>query len=79
MDRITPEQRKKNMMAVKSKDSKIELALRKGLWNLGYRYRKNYKGVIGKPDIAFVSKKIAIFCDSEFWHGFQWETKKKER
>lgn len=78
MDRITVEQRKKIMQAVKSKDTKIELALRKGLWDRGYRYRKNYKKVIGKPDIAFVSKKIAIFCDSEFWHGYQWKTRKKE-
>lgn len=69
MDNLTPEQRRKNMRAVKSKDTKIELILRKQLWDRGYRYRKNYKKLPGKPDIVFVGKKVAIFCDSEFWHG----------
>ena len=78
MDNHTPEQRKKNMQAVKNKDSKIELLLRKALWNNGVRYRKNVKSVFGHPDIAFKGKKIAVFCDSEFWHGFDWEHKKDE-
>lgn len=78
MDRLTKEQRKKNMQAVKSKDSDIEIKLRKALWQRGYRYRKNYSKLPGKPDIVFISKKIAIFCDSEFWHGFNWDIKKKE-
>lgn len=69
MDNHTPEQRKKNMQAIKSKDTEIELILRKELWSRGYRYRKNYKKLIGKPDIALTKYKIAIFCDSEFWHG----------
>lgn len=69
MDNLTPEQRKKNMRAVKSKDTRIEIVLRKQLWDKGYRYRKNYKKLPGKPDIVFVGKKVAIFCDSEFWHG----------
>ena len=77
-DRHTPEQRRKNMRAVKNKDSKMELRLRKALWALGYRYRKNYGQVYGKPDIVFISKKVAIFCDSEFWHGYDWERKKLE-
>lgn len=76
MDRITKEQRSKNMKAVKAKDSLIELKLRKALWEKGYRYRKNYSKVLGKPDIALVSLKIAIFCDSEFWHGYDWENRK---
>lgn len=69
MDNHTPEQRKKNMQAIKSKDTEIELILRKELWSRGYRYRKNYKKLIGKPDIAMTKYKIAVFCDSEFWHG----------
>jgi DNA mismatch endonuclease vsr len=69
MDNHTPEQRKKNMQAIRSKDSKIEVVLRKALWEKGYRYRKNYKKLIGKPDIVFIGKKVAVFCDSEFWHG----------
>lgn len=70
MDRLTPEQRHKNMQAVKSKDSKIELLLRQELWKRGLRYRKNTKSVFGHPDIAFIGKKVAVFCDSEFWHGY---------
>ncbi len=78
MDNHTTEQRRKNMQAVKSKNTKIELVLRKALWKRGLRYRKNVKSIFGKPDIAFIGKRVAVFCDSEFWHGFQWETKKNE-
>ena len=78
MDRHTPEQRRKNMQAVKNKDSKIEVILRKELWNRGLRYRKNSSKVFGKPDIVFIGKKVAVFCDSEFWHGYDWEHKKEE-
>lgn len=78
MDRHTPEQRHKNMQAIKNKDSQIELLLRKELWNRGLRYRKNVKKVFGHPDIAFIGKKIAVFCDSEFWHGYDWETNKEK-
>lgn len=78
MDKLTKEQRKKNMRAVKSKGSKIEVRLAKALWKKGYRYRKNDKTVFGKPDITFKNLKIAIFCDSEFWHGKDWDIKKHE-
>ena len=78
MDRHTPEQRHKNMQAIKNKDSNIELLLRKELWNRGLRYRKNVKSVFGHPDIAFIGKKIAVFCDSEFWHGYDWENRQQE-
>lgn len=78
MDRLTPEQRHKNMKAVKNKDSDIELKLRKELWSRGLRYRKNYTKIIGKPDIVFIGKKVAVFCDSEFWHGYNWEERKKD-
>jgi len=76
LDKLTKEQRRRNMQAVKSKNSKIEILLRKALWKKGYRYRINDKKVFGKPDIAIKKYKIAIFCDSEFWHGKDWETKK---
>ena len=72
----TKEQISYNMRRVKNKDSKIELILRKSLWHRGIRYRKNVKTVYGHPDIAFIGKKIAVFVDSEFWHGFDWENKK---
>ena len=72
----TPEQRSRNMKAIKGKDTKIELALRKALWTKGYRYRKNYKDLPGRPDIALNKYKIAIFCDGEFFHGKDWEVLK---
>ena len=78
MDKHTPEQRRKNMQAVKNKDSQIELLLRKELWSRGFRYRKNVNRIYGKPDIVFIGKKVAVFCDSEFWHGYNWEERKKD-
>jgi len=66
-DNLTPEQRKKSMSAIKSKNTKAELALRKRLWSQGLRYRIHYN-VEGRPDIAFPSKKIAVFVDGCFWH-----------
>ena len=78
LDNHTPEQRSKNMKAVKNKGSNIETMLQKELWHRGLRYRKNVKTVYGKPDIAFIGKKVAVFCDSEFFHGYDWENKNKE-
>ena len=78
MDRLTKDQRRKNMQAVKNKDSKIELLLRKALWSKGYRYRKNCSKIEGKPDIVLSKYKIAIFCDSEFWHGYNWDIRKND-
>ena len=62
-----------NMRKIHSKDTSIELLLRKALWYKGYRYRKNYKALPGSPDIVLTKYKIAIFCDSEFFHGKDWE------
>ena len=62
-----------NMRKIHSKDTSIELLLRKALWHKGYRYRKNYKALPGSPDIVLTKYKIAIFCDSEFFHGKDWE------
>lgn len=66
------------MQAVKNRDSEIELLLRKELWSRGMRYRKNCSKVYGHPDIVFIKCKIAVFCDSEFWHGYDWEHKQNE-
>ena len=74
-DDLTPEQRRKNMQAIRSQDTTIELRLRKALWERGIRYRKNYKKLIGKPDIAITKYKIAVFCDSDYWHGYDWENR----
>ena len=76
MDNLTKAQRHKNMKHIKSSNTKIEVLLRKELWKRGYRYRKNYKGLPGKPDIVLTKYKIAIFCDSEFFHGKDWEVQK---
>jgi len=73
MDVLTKEQRRKNMQHIRSKDTKIERLLRKKLWEKGYRYRKNYEKLPGKPDIVLTKYKIAIFCDGEFFHGKDWE------
>ena len=74
----TQEEITKNMRSNKSKDTKPELILRKELWKRGLRYRKNYKKAIGKPDIVFVSKKIAIFVDGKMWHGYDWDNQKSD-
>ena len=76
MDNLTKEQRKKNMQHIKAKDTSIEVRLRQLLWGRGYRYRKNYDKLPGKPDIVLTKYKIAIFCDSEFFHGKDWEVLK---
>lgn len=72
-DVLTKEQRRKNMQHIRSMDTEIEILLRKALWHKGIRYRKNYSKIPGKPDIAITKYKIAIFCDSEFFHGKDWE------
>jgi DNA (cytosine-5)-methyltransferase 1 len=76
MDKLTREQRRKNMQANKSTGTKPELLLAKFLFARGYRYRKNDKTVFGKPDLTFKKLKIAVFVDGEFWHGKNWETNK---
>lgn len=76
MDKLTKEQRRKNMQANKSTGTKPELLLAKVLFARGYRYRKNNKTVFGNPDFTFKKIKLAIFVDGEFWHGKDWEVRK---
>lgn len=76
MDVLTKEQRRRNMQAIKSKETKIEVKLGKALWASGHRYRKNDKTVFGKPDFTFKKHRVAIFVDSEYWHGKNWKTEK---
>lgn len=66
------------MQAVKSKNSQLEVSLGKALWAKGYRYRKNDKRIFGKPDFTFTKYRVAVFCDSEFWHGKDWEVRKSD-
>jgi len=68
MDFVSKEKRTKIMKSIKSKDTKHEVILRKTLFKNGLRYRINYKNLSGKPDIVFVSKKLAIFVHGCFWH-----------
>lgn len=73
----TPE-RSKIMGKIRAKNTKPELAFRKALWHVGYRYRIDYKKLIGKPDILLKKYKTAIFIDGEFWHGHNWEERKQK-
>ena len=75
VDVFTQEKRKELMSKVKNKNTDIELKLRKKLWEQGCRYRVNYK-VFGNPDIAFPGKRLAIFCDGDFWHGRNYKKEK---
>ncbi|MBX3118617.1 MAG: very short patch repair endonuclease [Fimbriimonadaceae bacterium] len=76
MDRLSPERRTRLMKRVRSKDSLIEVALRRALWSRGIRYRKHVRKLPGTPDIVIFRARIAIFVDSEFWHGYNWERQK---
>lgn len=64
---------RRNMSAIRSTNTRIELAVRSVLWKRGYRFRKNDQRFPGKPDITFPTEKVAVFCDSDFWHGRDWE------
>lgn len=68
----------KNMRNIKSKDTTIERKLRKALWDKGFRYRKNVAKLPGKPDIVLTKYKIVVFCDSEFFHGKDWDALKQQ-
>ncbi len=72
-------QSKSEMMSkIKNSGSLIERMLAREMWKIGLRYRKNDATIFGKPDFTFKKYKIAIFCDGDFWHGRDWETKKNE-
>lgn len=73
----TTKQRSRQMSKIRGKDTKPELLLRKALWAEGWRYRKDYKKLKGKPDIAMPRYKTAIFIDGEFWHGYDWKNRKQ--
>ena len=73
MDNLARKQRRKNMQHIRSKDTSIEIILRKKLWEKEYRYRKNLNNLPGNPDIVLTKYKIAVFCDGEFFHGKDWE------
>ncbi len=72
----TTKKRSSLMGKIKSKNTKPEIRLRKALWHLGFRYRKNIKFLPGQPDLVFSKFKLVVFVDGEFWHGYNWEVKK---
>lgn len=69
MDRITTLQRSATMRAIKSKNTKPELALRRALHRLGYRYRTHVRGLPGTPDLVFTRRRAVIFVHGCYWHG----------
>ena len=73
----TTKERSQLMSKIRSKETKPEKLLRKALWELGVRYRKNVKKLPGSPDIVVSKYKLVIFIDGEFWHGYEWEKKKE--
>ena len=78
MDKLSPEQRHKNMAAIRGKDTKPEIIVRKGLWQRGFRYRLNYKRLPGHPDIVLRKYRTCIFVNGCFWHGHLVEIDKME-
>ena len=73
-DNLTPEQRRYCMSQVKGKDTSLELRVRSELHRRGLRYRKHVKGLPGKPDVVFVSARVVVFIDGDFWHGWRFPT-----
>ena len=75
---MTAEQRSRAMKAVKLKHGPLERLIQRELRNNGLRFQRNCKNVAGSPDIVFTEKRVAIFIDGDFWHGWRlpaWEHK----
>lgn len=71
---MSAEKRSLLMSKVRGKDTCIEISLRSQLHQRGYRFRKNYKVLPGKPDVVFISEKVAVFVEGDFWHGYRFPT-----
>jgi len=71
--------RSRTMAAIKAKDTKSELALRKALSGHGLRYRLHKKDLPGRPDLVFSAYRLVVFCDGDFWHGRKWKDPKKRK
>ena len=69
MDKLSAQQRHSNMAAIRSKDTKPEMIVRKGLWKRGFRYRLNHKRLPGHPDLVLRKYRTCIFVNGCFWHG----------
>ena len=75
-DRLSPERRSRLMSRVRSKDTGIELAVRRAVHARGLRYRKNVPTLPGTPDLVFSGPKVAVFVDGDFWHGWEFASKR---
>ncbi|WP_175951493.1 very short patch repair endonuclease [Burkholderia sp. BCC0405] len=69
MDRVSPNRRSEIMRRIHSKDTSIEMRVRKYIYSLGFRYRLHVKDLPGKPDIVFRKTKKIVFVHGCFWHG----------
>lgn len=70
-DKLTPEQRHRNMAAIRGRDTKPEVLVRKYLWNHGFRYRLNHRRLPGRPDVVLRKYRTCIFVNGCFWHGHE--------
>lgn len=61
-----------------ARGTRQEILLRRALWRLGARFRLHAKALPGRPDIVFVSAKVAVFCDGDFWHGNRWPSRRRK-
>jgi len=78
MDKLSAEQRHKNMAAIHSKNTKPEMIVRKGLWSRGFRYRLNSPRLPGHPDLVLKKYRTCIFVNGCFWHGHKVEVRSEE-
>ena len=78
MDKLSAEQRHKNMAAIRGKDTKPEMIVRRGLWSRGFRYRLNSPKLPGHPDLVLRKYRTCIFVNGCFWHGHYVELDKME-
>jgi DNA mismatch endonuclease Vsr len=69
MDNLTSEQRRKNMQRIRSTGTKAERIIMSELEKRNFEFTSYDKTIIGKPDIVFAEKKVAVFIDSDFWHA----------
>jgi len=81
-DNLTPEHRRKNMQAIKDRNTSLEKLVALAFCRKGWRYRRNYALLPGKPDFVFTKAKLVVFVDGDFWHGWQfprWKQKLSEK
>ncbi|HYH85263.1 MAG TPA: very short patch repair endonuclease [Pyrinomonadaceae bacterium] len=79
-DNFQPSSEKASRIAsrIRSENSKAEIQLRSAIWRMGFRFRKNYQKLPGKPDVVFIKERVAVFCDGDFWHGRDWAVRKQK-